>query len=762
MPSFTGNRPAGLSSTRPSSSTIRNPVPWNRPPGSVAPAWQPPPATPTPSAYDRYIEGRKPATPAPRSTTPRTTSGGFNTGQLSGGGMPTRSGSSPALGRSNFNPADYGLRPTPASAVPGGAPSPTATRSPLIPSGAPSPGRLPGLRIPPGLGRLGQGLGGLGAGLSAIGEGGRLGQLIAEPENYWQGQDRQFRDRLPFLFPDADARPGLGNIPRAAIPVVPFNGGQSPGVLYRVTANYSYGAGNPPAPINDSIVVLVTGPIGGVSTTTENGQKTWNLITGLGPVFLLSASETDPFSSAGIGNIQREDGQPDEGGDPPPVLDPDAPQRPALAPPTAPFIPPPTAALPNAVPFNNPRLIPTPGVLPPPSNAPLPNPFAPPATEPIPLPGPRLLPSPRPGGAPTEPAPSQSPATPNNQGRQDPAGRGQLPGLIPAAIMAGTLLIGERLANRPAPSPAATTPPTTGAGGPPTPFCRFHEDSVSHSKLDRQFGQLQTMEAFQAFFQAGMDAKLGPQIPNGGISGKLGRLGQMASKTWNFLQVDRVLNILSWIGILHNAYMLSNNLAQTLFSAIGNVLDAVGIQKVDEDGNESPYDIQEVVNGWVDAFGKRAFGVEEWQGMKAQWKAYNRIYQAAANIVNSLRSITFAMVEMLENIANYTGRIGNALRKSGTVLSSAFGWMNPNANFSSNRFFNALNNTQEAVEAVDQIASSVLSIQETSAQLANQKNEFEKAVSDAEKLIEQQETAASSGSKRPSLNISTSDEKKAE
>lgn len=762
MPSFTGNRPSGLSSTRPSSSSIRNPVPWNRPPGSVAPAWQAPPSAPPPSAYDRYIEGRKPATPTPRNAAPRTTSGGFNTGQLSGSGMPTRSGSSPALGRSNFNPADYGLRPTPASAVPGGAPSPTATRSPLVPGGSPSPGRLPGLRIPPGLGRLGQGLGGLGAGLSAIGEGGRLGQLIADPANYWEGQDRQFRDRLPFLFPDEDARPGLGNIPRAALPIVPFSGGQTPGILYRVTVNYTYPVGNPPTPLTDSIVMTVTGPVGGISTTTEEGQKTWNLQTGTGPIFVLSTDAEAPFTSAGIGNIQRADGQPDEGGDPPPVLDPDAPSRPALSPPNAPFSPPAPTALPNAVPFNNPRSMPTPGMLPPPGNAPLPNPLSPPAPAPNPSPSPRLLPSPRPGGAPTEPAPSQNPANPNNQGRQNPGNQGQRPDLLSAAIMGGTLLIGERLANRPQPSASITTPPATGTGSPPTPFCRFHEDSVSHSKLDNQFLKLQAMEVFQAAFQAGMDAKLGPAIPNGGISGKLGRMGQMASKTWNFLQIDRVLHVLTWIGVIHNAYMLSSSLAQTLFSAVGNVLDAIGIQKIDEDGNEEAYDVQEIVNSWVDSFGKQAFGVQEWAGIKAEWKAFNRIYQAASNILNSLRSITFAMVEMLENIANYTGRIGNALRKSGVVLGSSFNWMNPNANYSNNRFFNALNNTQEAVEAVDEIASSVLSIQQTSAELANQKNEFEKAVSDAEKVVEQNELASSGVSTKPLLNINPSDEKKAE
>lgn len=653
-----------------------------------------------------------------------------------------------------------GLR-MPGSNPAGGAPAPMG-RSPIaVPGSAPSPGRLPGLRIPPGLGRLGQGLGGLGAGLSAIGEGHRLGQLIADPAEYWRGQDREMREQYPFLYPPS-AQPGFGGIPRAALPSVPFSGGQSPGVSYQVTATYTYETGYPPQPITDTITFAATGPIGGITTQTTGNVKTWSVSTGTGLVFLLSTDVSAVGSSAGILNISRSDGQPDEGGDPPPVLDPDAPQRPSLASPNAPFSPPAPSALPGAVPFNNPRLMPTPGVLPPPSNAPLPNPFSPPAPAPNPAPSPRLLPSPRPGGAPTEPAPSQNPANPNNQGLQNPANRGQMPGLVPAAIMAGTLLIGERLANRPAPSPAATTPPTTGTGSPPTPFCRFHEDSVSHSKLDRQFSQLQAMEIFQSAFQAGMDAKLGPAIPNGGISGKLGRLGQMASKTWNFLQVDRVLNILSWIGILHNAYMLSNNLAQTLFSAIGNVLDAIGIQKIDEDGNEEAYDIQEIVNGWVDSFGKQAFGVQEWAGIKAEWKAFNRIYQAASNILNSLRSITFAMVEMLENIANYTGRIGNALRKSGTVLSSAFGWMNPNANYSNNRFFNALNNTQEAVEAVDEIASSVLSIQQTSAELANQKSEFEKAIGDAEKLIEQQETAASSGSKRPALSISPSDEKKAE
>ena len=605
--------------------------------------------------------------------------------------------------------------------------------------------------------------------------------------------------------------PDTSQTPRSPLGTVPFEGGQSPGINYVVSLTITGfdGFGNPTAPQQQDLQAI--GPIGGARVTESPDGSVYLLE-------ILSNGVWSSFSTASrrqagganlqapilsISGVRRLDGQPDTGGNPAPVAGPnDRPRSPIGG---GTYLIQPPSRTPTAVPLNNPRNLPI-GAPEPEENkrrTPLPvlpiNPLSPastiaPTITPEQLkrvnPTDLLIPDSLPNQA-TNPTPHTGLSTREGTagGRLGQEGQygqtvgdylrsvtpaatpgmnadtGGIPGIVPAIALGGLLLGGLawRNINQPATTPTPTTPPDTGTDTGGNSFtCRFHEDTVSHNKLDATGRLMRAIDVAQTAAIAEVNGKLGDSIPNGGIAGKLGRMGALASKTWNFLQVDRVLNVLSWMGIIHNAYMLSSNLGQTLFSAIGTGLDVIGIQKVDEDGNESPYDIGEIVNKYTDAFGKNVFGVSQWKGIKNEWKALNRIYQAASNILFSLQSITFSMVEMLETISNYVGKIGNSLRRSGTILQNSFNWMNPNANYTNNRFFNALNNTQEAVEVIDQIASEVKSTQDTGAELYNQKTEFDKARTDAEKALQQSEDKSKANSVRPSLVINPVDERKAE
>ncbi|MEH2342535.1 MAG: hypothetical protein V7K22_12920 [Nostoc sp.] len=212
-----------------------------------------------------------------------------------------------------------------------------------------------------------------------------------------------------------------------------------------------------------------------------------------------------------------------------------------------------------------------------------------------------------------------------------------------------------------------------------------------------------------------MNTKLGDLIP-GGISGKLQRLS-------SWMHLDRVLNILIWWQTLHNAYMLSANLGQTLTSAISNVLAAIGIK----DAEGSPLEIGEVLGHQFDSLAKTVIGESEWGGIKAEYKKWNRIYQAAANLMNSIQSIGYSILSALEVIGSWIASIGNALRKWGEVGDNAYRWMNPTPNFQ-NKFFTALETTENVVSQIDSVASEVLSVQETVGQIGEQKSIIEKAL----------------------------------
>jgi hypothetical protein len=212
-----------------------------------------------------------------------------------------------------------------------------------------------------------------------------------------------------------------------------------------------------------------------------------------------------------------------------------------------------------------------------------------------------------------------------------------------------------------------------------------------------------------------IDQKMGGQL-EGGLAGKLTRLSQ-------WLRLGQIMSVLNFAATLHNAYMLSNALTQTFFSMMSNVLAAAGIK--DDEGN--PYDVGSLVGQSIEAFAQTILGVETVDGIKAEWKKFNRIYQAAANIVFSLQSIGYSILEALEVVGSYVGKIGNAMKKFGVVTERAFGWMNPAPNFQ-NRFFTSIQNVTEFVEAIDSVAGEVQNIQETAIQLGQQRDALQQGI----------------------------------
>ncbi|MFN6528796.1 hypothetical protein, partial [Nostoc sp. ChiSLP03a] len=164
-------------------------------------------------------------------------------------------------------------------------------------------------------------------------------------------------------------------------------------------------------------------------------------------------------------------------------------------------------------------------------------------------------------------------------------------------------------------------------------------------------------------------SRLGNQLP-GGIGGKLSRFA-------DWMHLDRVLNILIFAATIHNALMLSNDIGQTLVGALNNVLQLIGLKK--EDG--SAFDIGSVISGSIENLIKGAIGAENYTELKEAWAKANRIYQATNNVINSFLNLSQTILQASELIAAYTGRIGNALKKGGVILESAYGWMNPQPKF---------------------------------------------------------------------------------
>ncbi|MBD2605482.1 hypothetical protein H6G81_13300 [Scytonema hofmannii FACHB-248] len=116
-----------------------------------------------------------------------------------------------------------------------------------------------------------------------------------------------------------------------------------------------------------------------------------------------------------------------------------------------------------------------------------------------------------------------------------------------------------------------------------------------------------------------IDNKLGKQI-TGGISGKL-------VDGFKWLQLDRVLGVLTFAATVQNHLMLSNDIGQTLIGAFTNVLNFLGLK----DDQGKIFDVTEIINSSVETFVKSIVGAENYATISVAWAKANRIYQATTD-----------------------------------------------------------------------------------------------------------------------------------
>lgn len=393
---------------------------------------------------------------------------------------------------------------------------------------------------------------------------------------------------------------------------------------------------------------------------------------------------------------------------------------------------------------------PSPSPAPTPSPTPSPNPDYNPNPNPSPTPSPNpspntdFLPNPNPTPTPT-PSPSPNPTPNPNFSRPGPNPTpGPSPKPYPDPITDPN----------PTPIPDPTIPmqfpPTPGPSPSPPTACEIKKDpclisiqGAAQGAKDQsaQNGKdLQKLADYmQKFFQIldvelliVMNDKLGPKLPGGmskwieridsvtkRISTTVGAIQEKLGKFSRWARLGQLMNVLTFITTVHNAYMLSNSLGQTFLSMVSNGLAVFGIK----DDENQPYDLSSLINKGVEETVKAVVGEANYTTMSTEFKKANRIYQSAANLLFSIQSLRFSIMSALETIGAWSARIGNALRKWGVVGESAYGWMNPSPNFD-NKFTQAIQTAEEVVSQVDSVASEVLSAQETVTQIGTQKDEL--------------------------------------
>ncbi|MGL4640374.1 MAG: hypothetical protein ACRCVX_11700, partial [Shewanella sp.] len=187
-----------------------------------------------------------------------------------------------------------------------------------------------------------------------------------------------------------------------------------------------------------------------------------------------------------------------------------------------------------------------------------------------------------------------------------------------------------------------------------------------------------------------INTKLGPVISGvDGISGFLKR-------AYEATHIDKALNAMNTVLLIHNAAMLSRNLGSTLGDLTSQALATIGIK----DAEGSPIDINKEIGQQVNTFMENLVGAEVWKGTKTSWNKASSIISSATNIMYTVRSMFDSGREILEWTAENTGKIGNALKKYRIVGEDAYKWM-PERVTVQNAFTRRIDRIREGTDSLD-------------------------------------------------------------
>jgi hypothetical protein len=247
--------------------------------------------------------------------------------------------------------------------------------------------------------------------------------------------------------------------------------------------------------------------------------------------------------------------------------------------------------------------------------------------------------------------------------------------------------------------------------------------------------------------------KMGDQV-DGGLSGFLINKFQ---KLWQSRVIDRAINLMTLATAVHNATMLSRNVGETLLSAVSNVMSLIGIK----DADEVVHSFTEAIGDGIENIIKGIIGTENYTNLTETWQKANRIYQAASNIISLFNSSLFGLAEGMELVGKYTGKIGNALKRSGTVLENSYEWMSETFSIKTGKigqFQKVLDGIEQAENVASDLESATSEIREVGdnlQEIQQEKEQINEALKDKEDQKKAEQDAAKLASQSP--NISASD-----
>lgn len=196
-----------------------------------------------------------------------------------------------------------------------------------------------------------------------------------------------------------------------------------------------------------------------------------------------------------------------------------------------------------------------------------------------------------------------------------------------------------------------------------------------------------------------------------------------AQTAWSFTKSDKILNAINTTLLIHNASMLSQNIAVTVGDVISNGLEAIGIK----DAEGQAINFNEVVGSSITNLITSVIGAENYASLSTNWAKANRIYQTGVNVLSNVRSIIDTTQDIAETAGENVSLIGNALKKSGVVRENSYPWMPENLNTES-RWLNRLDKIQDSVEIFEDIIDNARDISEELSEMKENSTKFKEEI----------------------------------
>jgi len=312
-----------------------------------------------------------------------------------------------------------------------------------------------------------------------------------------------------------------------------------------------------------------------------------------------------------------------------------------------------------------------------------------------------------------------------------------------AAVAVAVLLQGQR---QPVTTPSADLidktktnpaikivgPPIIQGGGVPNPPTCIYERQrvmdIQDKATDVQQKASSPVSGFPGLYglQIEARAKLGQTFD------LLGGVNSFMRKAWETTRMQKVLDLLTFVGVMHNVSMLSRDIGETFFYVVGQGLDIVGID--DEEGNQ--LDIQQIVSTTVYGYLTGIFGEAFVEGARDSYRKANRIVQSASMVIWTVRSIQDAGLDLMEWIGENTGKIGNALKRFGVVGDRSYPWMAESAQARAkgrarfSKLTDTLENAEDRISSYSIATSTVLEVQQETAELGQNWTAFKGSLDD--------------------------------